>query len=294
MTDPETTRVVRSWLEEGAIRMPDRVLDSVLDQLPTTPQRRSWRSAWRSPRMPSIIKAVVPLAAVILVVFVGFQLLPSSGGIGGPAATPSPTPSPTATPAPTITGTLTGQGSLSPGRYTVNAGIPGLTVAVPASWSTDTDWVVIGPRGTGEPDGMAIRFYQIDNLAKNPLSSSDGPIDPPLGPTVSDLAQAIVRHPGWTATAPTDVTIDGHAGKLVEFAIPLDAKLGADGQFCLSLDAGDCGIWGFAPGQTFDWYIVDVGGKRLIIDAYHYPGTSADDLAAQRAVVESVQFASTP
>ena len=138
---------------------------------------------------------------------------------------------------------------------------------------------------------MAIRFYQIDNLARNPLSSADGKIDPPLGPTVSDLVQAIVTHPAWTASAPTAVTIDGHPGQLVELAIPLDVKLGADGQFCLSIDTdGTCAFWGFTPGQTFDWYIVDVDGQRMVIDAFHYPGTSAADLAAQRAVVDSIQF----
>ena len=39
-TDRETTRIVRSWLEEGATALPDRVLDAVLDQVPTTRQRR--------------------------------------------------------------------------------------------------------------------------------------------------------------------------------------------------------------------------------------------------------------
>ena len=41
-TDRETTRIVRAWLEEGAMALPDRVLDAVLDQIPATPQRRSW------------------------------------------------------------------------------------------------------------------------------------------------------------------------------------------------------------------------------------------------------------
>jgi len=34
-----------------------------------------------------------------------------------------------------------------------------------------------------------------------------------------------------------------------------------------------------------------VGGKRLVIDAFHYPGTSAADLAAQTAVIDSIQLA---
>jgi hypothetical protein len=46
--DHETTRVVRSWLDEGVTRLPDRVLDAVLDQVPATPPRRPGWSAWRS------------------------------------------------------------------------------------------------------------------------------------------------------------------------------------------------------------------------------------------------------
>ena len=33
-TDRETTRILRSWLEEGVTALPDRVLDAVLDQVP--------------------------------------------------------------------------------------------------------------------------------------------------------------------------------------------------------------------------------------------------------------------
>ena len=51
-TDRDVTRIVRSWLEEGVTALPDRVLDSVLDQVPATPQRRvTWWPARRLPAM---------------------------------------------------------------------------------------------------------------------------------------------------------------------------------------------------------------------------------------------------
>ena len=46
-TDRDTTRIVRSWLDEGATALPDRVLDAVLDQVPATSQRRPLWPAWR-------------------------------------------------------------------------------------------------------------------------------------------------------------------------------------------------------------------------------------------------------
>ena len=93
-TDRETTRVVRSWLDEGVTKLPDRVLDAVLDQVPATPQRRSGWSAWRSYRMNTYLKLAAAVAAVLVVAVVGYQLLPGRGGFGGqPTLPPSPSPS---------------------------------------------------------------------------------------------------------------------------------------------------------------------------------------------------------
>ena len=52
-TDRDVTRIVRSWLEDGATALPDRVLDNVLDQLPATSQRRAWWPARRLREMNS-------------------------------------------------------------------------------------------------------------------------------------------------------------------------------------------------------------------------------------------------
>jgi hypothetical protein len=95
-TDRETTRVVRSWLEDGVTRLPDRVLESVLDQVPATPQRRSWWPAWRSSDMNTYAKFAIAAAAVLAVAVVGYNFLPGRGGVGGPTAMPSPNPVPLA------------------------------------------------------------------------------------------------------------------------------------------------------------------------------------------------------
>lgn len=244
--------------------------------------------------MNNVLRVGLVAAAVVIIAVIAINLLPGSPAPGGePAGTPEPSTAAVtdATPVPE----LRDQEPLEAGRYRVNAGLTRhVTVAVPSDWSASGGWVVLGPRGNAEPDGMAIRFYTLDNLAANPLDRTDGLIDPPLGPTVDDLVEAVVAHPAWTAGAPTDITIDGHTGQLVQFAIPTDVEVPADGRFYLSLDSYGGGIWGWTPGQTFDWYIVDVDGERLIIDAISYPGTSQEDLAAQREVAESVEFGSNP
>jgi hypothetical protein len=244
-----------------------------------------------NPHMGGIAAVFVVPAAIIAIGLASCQV-----GSSEPTATPTVRTSvePTATPVPR----LNGQDPLDAGRYQVNAGLStDVTVAVPSGWSASGDWVVIGPRENDEPDGMAIRFFRLEpgNIPANPLSFDEGILDPPPGPTVDDLVEAIVNHPGWTASAATDITIDGRAGQLVTITIPMDVEMPADDRFFLVIDpSGGGGVWGWAPGQTFDWYIVDVDGQRLIIDSFHYPGTSEEHLAAQRTVVESVQFGSNP
>jgi len=92
-TERDVTRIVRSWLDEGVTKLPDRVLDAVLDQVPATPQRRSWWPAWRSNRMNTYAKLIAAAAAIAVVAVVGYQLLPRNGGVGGqPTTVPSPSP----------------------------------------------------------------------------------------------------------------------------------------------------------------------------------------------------------
>ncbi len=112
-TDRDVTRIVRSWLEDGAIALPDRVLDNVLDQLPATSQRRARWPAWRLREMNSALKLAIAAAAVVVVAIVGINLLPRSGGVGVPA--PSPTSGPTQSPSPTTDPNLNFTGSYAAG-----------------------------------------------------------------------------------------------------------------------------------------------------------------------------------
>ena len=89
----DVTRLVRSWIREDQHESADRILGVVLDRLDTTPQRRSWWPAWRSNRMNTYAKLIAAAAAVLVVAFAGYQLLPGNSGIGGePTIAPSPSP----------------------------------------------------------------------------------------------------------------------------------------------------------------------------------------------------------
>ena len=91
-----STRIVLSWLREDTHENAERVLLQALDEVDTTPQRRSWWPARRISDMNTQIKALLAVAAVVAIAVVGYNLLPGPGGTGGPNATPSPTPAPLA------------------------------------------------------------------------------------------------------------------------------------------------------------------------------------------------------
>ena len=157
-TERETTRVVRSWLEDGVTRLPDRVLDSVLDQLPATPQRRSGWSAWRSYRMNTYLKLAAAAVAVLVVAIVGYQVLPRNGGIGGPpTAAPSPTPALLAKGTFTVIGFSTqldavGAGSNVSGRLAVTSNSGQFTVDLRCSETSSSGFLWIAGDVTDSTD----------------------------------------------------------------------------------------------------------------------------------------------
>ncbi|MEP7081581.1 MAG: nuclear transport factor 2 family protein [Chloroflexota bacterium] len=91
-SDRDTTRIVRSWLLDGPTELPDRVLDAVLDQLPSTHQgRATWWPARRLSHMNTPMRFALGAVAIVIAVVLGINLLGSN--IGGPSPTPTPAPS---------------------------------------------------------------------------------------------------------------------------------------------------------------------------------------------------------
>jgi hypothetical protein len=97
-TDRDVDRVVRSWMDEGVTVLPDRVLDAVLDQIPSTPQRRAFGLAQRFKDMNTYARFGFAAAVVVLAAVVGIGLYANSVGEGPP--TPSSNPSSSSSPTP--------------------------------------------------------------------------------------------------------------------------------------------------------------------------------------------------
>ena len=47
-------------------------------------------------------------------------------------------------------------------------------------------------------------------------------------------------------------------------------------------------IYAQGPDNVWDVWILDVDGDRVVVVATYFPGTSADNLAEQQAIVDSI------
>ena len=278
-TGRDTTRIVRSWLEDGVTQLPDRVLDAALDEIPAIPQRRR---SWGGANLPHVSRAAqfaLATAAVLLVAALGLAMLVSGPNVGGPEPpAPTPTPSPMALPE--------GQVSLEPGAYAVGVPFPvRVTFDVPAGW-TACSW---GPQEAGacRGDFAGVSFMIVDNVVSDPCDPSQPQLEPPVGPSVDDLVTAITNLRGFEATDPVDVMVDGFEGK--QFVVTAPGY-----GFC----EGGISTWsnaertnGVRAGEVNLLRVLDVAGTRLMVAAAYPSRTTTDRVAEIRRVFDSVHVA---
>ena len=296
-TDRETTRIVRSWLEEGVTALPDRVLDAVLDQVPATPQRRSWWPSRRFAQMNKLVPAAVAAAAVLVVAVIGYNLLPRISEPGTPTTNPSaqPTVVPTVAASPSRT--------LTPGLKTVTirpyAGDSpaqddsiAFTVQYPGAWEYGDDIGFVLDDSVSGDAQASLTFALGLGVYSDPCRPTDGteaqgdPPDIPVGSTVAEFVTALDTQPLLDVTTPVDVTIGGYSGKYLELQVPADIS------DCVRYrPIGGDTVYAQGPAMRYRLWALDVGGIRIVITGYDFPGTSAQHRAELQAMVDSIQIA---
>jgi hypothetical protein len=285
-TDRDVTRIVRSWLEEGATALPDRVLDNVLDRLPATHQRRPLWPVRKVGAMNTPIRTAIAAAAVLVVAVLGLNFIPRQGGVGGPTltASPSPTPSPASTPSPSAVPSPSGtRGALNqldtpttlkPGTYRVADPftVP-FSITFSSKWTAqtlaqhDATFAEVDPADPGRWAAW-IKVNLADNVYTDPCNAGGGPAKLAVPTTVDGTVTAITHMKGFAHGAVTDVVVAGHAGKHFVLMNSIDTTLCTYGGLIPLWTWNDGTMTGAGTNSDAvdEIWVIDVGGKPVIID----------------------------
>jgi len=186
---------------------------------------------------------------------------------------------------------------LKPGRYTarffvgkaakVPSGLADLraVVEVPAGFSGSFGGVAPWPRAQGQAMPPSVRFSSVTEVASQHCTEIEFQ-DP--GPTVEDLATALAPQPTFRSTDPVPTSVGGYDGLYLEVSWRGGDRECANGVGTLMF--GSSGEIGFETPSTHRFWILDVGGERVVIELSHRPGATQKDIAALTRIVESTTF----
>lgn len=239
---------------------------------------RERKNRWRSPGFAAA--AVVVLGIGAIAVALSNTNADDDGGVSQ-----APTVAPTTTAAPRI---VTGQ-------------VPGTELTV--TYALPDGWQDAGTGFMTRSDSSVVNFWNVGNVYVDGCEWTL--LDPQLGPTVDDLANVWAELPGFTATTPVAITVDGYAGKRVDYIVPdyeivVDPATGEEeadcffGKFGLWTETPGIGtspnFWAQVPGQQNRQWILDVDGTRLVINEWSEPGTTPEELADMDQFLASIQI----
>ncbi len=223
------------------------------------------------------------MAAVAVVAVIGVAGLAFAVGTSDDE-TPAPADAPTV--APTTVAPTTVAPTTEAGTFVGSEGDVPFTFTMPAGWES-IGWGAI----KGDPN-FGFATAEVGNIYAEPCQWE---LVEPFGPTVDDLVSAWANVPGFDATATRDVTVDGYAGKQIEFTVADynedECKNGEYGIWQEPVATGDTpSYWAQGPNEHHQVWILDVDGTRLVINAAYFPTTSPQDRAALDEMLASIQI----
>jgi hypothetical protein len=196
---------------------------------------------------------------------------------------------------------------LEPGTYSIDADLDPSTplrvvYEVPAEgWS---QW--IGAAKPADDGHVMVSITTVSNLVLDGCRDHSW-ADPPVGPSVNDLAAALADLPPFRVTSPPkEVTIYGYRGKHLELTVPdLPVKGEGDNRRFTGCAEGNLKSWVAAidteegdafygynaePGRNEEFWILDVDGTRLMIEANWSPASPRKDVTEMRTILDSIRI----
>ena len=290
-SERDIERVLDHWFAERPTQVADRVLDEVADRIARQPQQPAWRVPRRDSHMNINLKALVAIAAIVVVAVAGFAVLrPSSSGIGVPAATEAPTvtASPTASTSAIdcqegIRGCV---GPLAAGIHYSSRFEPAFsyetTSAVAGEWHNDLDSPAIYEIDRGDPVDQYVLLWSDASIVDPNDQCSTNPA-PGLGRKAADWIDFVTNHPGIDASEPVNIDFGGVTAQQVELAVAHSWTYGCGGDghtgFYVSLLTQDVegrpSEYGLPSDQRLLFTVVDVGDRTVVILSYGPPDADA-------------------
>jgi hypothetical protein len=193
-------------------------------------------------------------------------------------------------------------GPLEPGLYSMGAWgetgqtgpLPRAILEVPDGYFSNGGYVIdSGHTGVTDDQFGEVSVWHAVQVLADPCRRSTAA---DVGPTVDDLARALVRQAG-PSSQPRQVVIDGHRGLSLEVTVPqkidLTACSGEDYALWRTEPQGDGTYSLGTPGVVNRLWILDVDGTRLVIAASLYPDETDELHQEQTAIAESIRFEPT-
>jgi hypothetical protein len=232
-------------------------------------------------------------AAVVAIAFVASRDADDVTPVDEPSTTvtvPAPPPQP-------LFGTSDVQ--LTPGTYFVDkvdgTPTPRILVTVGAGWSSD-GW------GVYKGDGQWMTFSRPDRVFLDSCHPSDGFHPGPMT-TLDGLVAALSEQGGWAeVTTPTDITVDGYAGKAFQRTTPANFAdctplLGVDDSVLVVFpswenedESGNKGWSYYPPGDTESLVVLDLDGTIIILETRVHEGQPAAAHTEIAAVLDSIRI----
>lgn len=277
-SDPEFTRTLHAFLEDGVDRMPERVYRGAMDVVPRTRQRRtSWFPLGPTAFMP-VVRVGAFVAVIALVALGGISFFGNGRGVG--TITPTPSPSPTVSPKPTLAprslptgGPVTGMAIDTPlgaGTYEVDAPFPmPFILSLPdasrffgvdagsANFSID--------QAPDVNDNASIGLFRPEAVFPDPCHVTGSPL--PVT-TADQLVTGLRSMRGFTTTTPTSTTVAGHPARSFVITNTIDtATAGCTRDLMLPMFTIPGNADGVATngGTRQVVWVVDVDGTPLLI-----------------------------
>ena len=173
------------------------------------------------------------------------------------------------------------------------------TLDLPARWSAGgTSRGYVDTKLTRGPDSTPswVTVFIPINAYADPCQAKDGPMSPPVGPTVDDLTEALTHAVGMRAGPVEDVTIDGYHGKQFLLDNNINIKTCTNDPWLpqWTFDSATSGPVVeekalFLSGAEERIAILDVNGTRVLILGWTI-GSRLDEVAETQQVMDSIDF----